>query len=205
MTFEEMLARFFDQRILLCEENINDACVGRLRSGFLGLNLLSREKPIRLAIDIRGGDVDEALRLVGTMDMIDAPIIGLVDGRCDVLGLALLQTCDVRLVTRFPSITIQKIFSSSSFYYTGNDLVEKHTLHGKHLDSMQKQLDTVIVGRREDAGLRSTGLQELYGQHAVVFGEDLARMGFADEVVDSEGFWTGEDVVIPGRIGFHRG
>lgn len=101
MTFDETLHRLFERRILLCDEIINDACVGRLRVGFINLNLLSGEKPIRLYIDTRSGDVDEALRLVSTMYTIDAPIVGLVDGRCEALGLALLQSCDVRLMTRF--------------------------------------------------------------------------------------------------------
>lgn len=70
---------------------------------------------------------------------------------------------------------------------------------------MQNSLDCVIVGRRKGAGLRSLQLKEMYEQHSHILGEDVQRMGFADEVVDSEGFWTGEDVVIPGRIGFHRG
>ncbi len=202
MTFEETLSRLFDRRIMLCDETINDACVGRLRVGFINLNLLDGVKPIRFYVDTRGGEVDEALRLVGTMDTIDAPIIGLVDGRCDILGLALLQSCDVRLTTRFASFAVQGISTSSSFRYNGNNVLERYTLYGKHLEIMQTKLDRIVVGKREGAGLRSMRLKEMYEQHAVICGEDLARMGFIDEVIESKGFWAGEPVLIPSRIGY---
>ncbi len=202
MTFEETLARLFDRRILLCDETVNDACVGRLRVGFINLNLLDSTRQIRFYIDVRSGDVDEALRLVSTMDTIDAPIVGLVDGRCDILGLALLQTCDVRLATRFATFSIQKISSSTSFRYSGHDIVEKYTEYGAHLELMQKRLHQVIVGKREGAGLRSNRLMEFYENQKVFFGEDALRLGFVDQVVDGNNFWAGDSVLVPSKIGF---
>lgn len=202
MTFEETLSRLFDRRILLCDEAVNDVSVGRLRVGFINLNLLDGEKAIRFYIDTRSGDVDETLRLVSTMDTIDAPIIALADGRSDILGLALLQACDVRLSTRFAAFSIQGITSSSSYRYSGNNVQERYTLYGKHLEMMQEKLDRVVVGKREGSALRSMRLKEMYEQNTVVCGEDLAKTGFIDEIIESKGFWAGERVLIPSRIGF---
>ncbi len=204
MTSEETLSRCFDRRILLCDETVSDPCVSRLRIGFINLNLLESVRPIRFYIDTRGGDVDEVLRLISTMDTIDAPIIGLVDGRCDMLGMSLLQSCDIRFATRFAEFKFEKISSSTSFRYAGQDHGERHTLYGKHLQQRQEKLDRVIVGKREGAGLRSLRLKEFYEQYAVVCGEDLAGSGFIDEIVDSSGCWAGEDVMLPGKIGFGR-
>ena len=152
---------------------------------------------------MRSGDVDEALCLVSTMDTIDAPIVGLVDGRCDVLGLAFLQTCDVRLATRFATFGIQRISSSTSFRHNGHNILEKYTEYSAHLELMQKKLDRVIVGKREGAELRSNRLMEFYENQNAFFGEDALRLGFIDEVVDGSGFWAGDSVLVPSKIGFN--
>lgn len=203
MTFEETLARLFDRRILLCDEIVNDQSTGRLRVGFINLNLLDGARPIRFYIDVRMGDVDEALRLASTMDTIEAPIVGLVDGRCDTLGLALLQSCDIRLATRFASFAPQRIWSSSSFRYSGTSIRERCAALCSHLELMQRKLDGVIVGKRKDAGLRSLYLQEGYDEQKTFCGEEAFALGFVDQIIEESGFWTGEQVLIPSKIGFH--
>lgn len=202
MTFEETVARLFDRRILLSEEIIDDRSTGRLRVGFINLNLLDGVRPIRFYIDTRGGDVDEALRLVSTMQTIDAQIIGLVDGRCDILGLALLQACDVRLATRFSLFSIQRVSSSSSFDYAGSHLAAKYGAFGDHLERMQDKLDSVIVGAHESAELKKENLASLYEKKSALHADEVCEMGFIDAIVEKEGFWQGESMLSPGKIGY---
>lgn len=203
MTFEELVNGLYDRRILLSEENINDSCVGRLRMQFIQLNLRDSRTPIRFYIDTRYGDVDEALSLVSTMGTIDAPIIGLVDGKCDAYGLALLQSCGIRLSTPFARFKLQRISSSSSFCYNGTNISEKFTKLGAHLELMQEKLDRVIMGKREGRELRGLHLREYYDEQKVFFGEDAPTLGFVDEVV-GKGIWEGEHIVLPSKIGFQQ-
>lgn len=118
--FDESLAK---KRIVLLDGDIDQENVNRVRFLLAFLNTQSTEE-IKLVIDSSGGSVEQGLFLFDALKLSKAPIIGIVNGRCDSTALVVLQGCKKRVATKH-SLFFTHFISHSIKFILDEDFEKK--------------------------------------------------------------------------------
>jgi ATP-dependent Clp protease protease subunit len=108
----KILERLYGRRIVLLGSDIKQGVADEVRAKLLEMALESKEE-IRLLIDSNGGYSESSLSICDTIACLEAPVTGIVIGKCYSMAVTVLQCCKKRL--SLPNATFLLHYISSHF------------------------------------------------------------------------------------------
>ncbi len=181
---EEIAKKLLERRILVMTGEITKEKVDEVRSGLIWLNALSNDE-IKLIIDTKGGECEPGFWLVDFVQMLSAPVIGIVNGECYSIGIAILQGCRKRLAT--PHSWFQVHFTGGTFRYAPRDekREKKFEIRLTQSQKVQEQMLQLLSSRTGKTPKEIIALCEKGEKYDWRFSASEAKeLGFVDKVVE---------------------
>lgn len=120
-------------------QEVSDAVVSQL----LELNAIDPKEPITLYLNTLGGDVISALAIYDMLQIIQAPIITIVNGACYSCGLVLLAAGGMRLATPLSTFHYHQVVMNPPQMLS-------HTMFdstGEFYQLLQRRIDKILLER----------------------------------------------------------
>ena len=96
---EQMRDVLQSRRILMIDGDISKEQLDRLRETIISMMVAAPGEKIYLIINSPGGNAEPSLWFYDFLKLVQAPVIGLVNGECSSSALIILQGCQRRLST----------------------------------------------------------------------------------------------------------
>lgn len=110
----KMFEKLADKRILrLPQLRVNSDNAWLFANALILMNLQDASTPITCEINSPGGDIEASFLICNYMQILPAPVHGIVTGRCDSAAVVVLQCCQKRLALEMTSFLLH--FGKSSF------------------------------------------------------------------------------------------
>ncbi len=141
------------------------------------------DKPILLVIDSPGGDSNAADALHTVINLIQAPVIGLVATRACSAGCEILQACRVRLA--FPSSALLVHFSS----ITSTEPLTQANADARNVFSQQRraaqevQWATEVRTLAKRTGMELEAARQLLTEDRILPAREALALGLLDGIV----------------------
>ena len=172
-----------ERRVLLLDGDIDREKVDKLRFGLVALNCKSTEEEIKLVVDSPGGDIQPASWLYDCMQVMSAPVTGIVNGRCESAAFYPLLGCSKRLATahsqfflHLPARTVKIALNA--------DFDRKVAIEKKEAIGILKRLEQLLAER---SGQSLEKIRELMREgeelQRIIFAQEAKDLGFIDEVI----------------------
>ena len=184
---EKFLEVLASQRIVPLTGEVNEGEVDKIREQLALLNTKSNEK-IHLLIDSKGGYTKPALWLYDFLQLLTAPVIGLVNGQCESSALLILQGCTKRLATENSTFQFHYLRARISIHYDPNGnykaFLNSRIQEDQEILRQSLEILTKRIGKSEKELMELAKRGEQYDEH---FSAQKAKeLGFIDEVLSEK-------------------
>jgi len=189
----DILQELTNRRTLALTDGIDQEQAINLRHGLLKLELESPKKEIRLLIDSDGGHTRPALYVYDVIASLEAPVTGIVVGKCHSMATVILQACTKRLALEHAMFLPH--FVSTTFVFSQRfpkkqilKLIERRYLEGR---VVQRECERLLAAR---SGKSLKDVRKLM-RDGDDFGAQLSareaqRVGLIDGIIrDSKGLF----------------
>jgi ATP-dependent Clp protease protease subunit len=174
VSYKDIPTILLEERIINVVGEVNDAMAYEVTSLLHILNNESKTKPIQLLINSPGGSCSSGLAIIDTMNFIDAPIIGVVDGLAASMGAAILESCTKRCA--LPNAQI--MFHQASSGCQGN--VQDMRVSLKQTERVNERLADIICKR---AGITRKEYYKLTQRDLWLWPEEALEKNLIDEII----------------------
>jgi ATP-dependent Clp protease protease subunit len=182
--FEKRARAVILKRQLLFDGKINDETTDFLIKNISRLNQ-ENSKDILLQINSGGGHVPHGLAIHDVLKFSQAPIIGLVTGRCCSMATTILQGCIIRLALENSWFLLHGINHHLSFDLKENsDLDEiKKTIDSSaaELKIYQQNINNIFLDRSKE--LNKDKLIKIMQKDKEMTAVEALKIGLIDEII----------------------
>ncbi len=188
MDKNEFNAKLASQRIVLLPQEMTLKQVDTVRHWLTVLNLESPE-PIKLIIDSDGGLTEPSLWIYDAIKLSQAPVIGIVSGRCKSMAVIVLQACTKRFSMPHSCFFLHPIkmrVTAACDHYLDMVIATRK----RQMQQAQKLIDNILI---EKTHLTRAQIQKLMRDHEKQGGcmlpQEAKKIGLIDQIIDHYNIW----------------
>jgi ATP-dependent protease ClpP protease subunit len=171
-------------RIVRLEGTISSEKICEIRELLLALEIQSQDT-IKLLIHSAGGDTEVAFQLFDFIKLLQAPILGIVNGKCASAALIVLQACVKRIATEHSRFLWHSGTITAQFQLTEQwkSQLDSWVEWQQHIKETAEKILTSRTGKPLEM------IKQLQKQgdacRSYLYAPQAKELGLIDEVIDS--------------------